>query len=201
MHLFDLKPYKRKARWRKRRDERREPAIYTNQIKGLCPRVPNYIWVCDFTYLEWQDRFVYLATVMDLFTREIVGWHVSTRHTVNLTINALQDALITRGTKPVFIHSDQGSEYLAKDYIKFATDWGITISMSKKASPWENGYQESFFNNFKTDLGLEFNRFRTIGQFTEAIHQTINYYNKHRIHTTLKTTPALYAQRVTGNFV
>ena len=73
--------------------------------------------------------------------------------------------------------------------------------MSKKASPWENGYQESFFNNFKTDLGLEFNRFRTIGQFTEAIHQTINYYNKHRIHTTLKTTPALYAQRVTGNFV
>jgi putative transposase len=195
MKLFDLKPYKRKARWRKRRDERREPAIYTNQIKDCCPRVPNYIWVSDFTYLEWQGKFIYLATVMDLYTREIIGWHVSTRHTTELVIKALHDALITTRAKPTFVHSDQGSEYLAKDYIKFVTGWGITISMSKKASPWENGYQESFYNNFKTDLGLEFNRFDTLGQFTEAIHQAINYYNKDRIHTTLKTSPTLFAQQ------
>jgi len=69
---------------------------------------------------------------------------------------------------------------------------GIKVSMSKKASPWENGYQESFFNNFKTELGLEFERFNTMGEFIEAIHQTINYYNQYRIHTTLRMPPAKF---------
>ncbi len=64
--------------------------------------------------------------------------------------------------------------------------------MSKKAPPWENGYQESFFNNFKTDLGLEFDRFNSLGELVEAIHQTINYYNQRRIHTTLKMPPAKF---------
>lgn len=64
--------------------------------------------------------------------------------------------------------------------------------MSKKVSPWENGYQESFFNNFKTDLGLEFDRFDSLGELVEAIHQTINYYNRRRIHTTLKMPPTKF---------
>jgi transposase InsO family protein len=130
---------------------------------------------------------------MDLFTREIVGWHLSSRHTQELTITALKDALASRKlAKPKFIHSDQGSEYLAKEYIRFAKEWQIQISMSRKASPWENGYQESFYNNFKTDLGLEFDRYNTTGEFIEAVHQTINYYNRRRIHTSLKTTPDKY---------
>ena len=196
MKLFGLKPYKRQARWRKRRDEQRAPMPYPNLVKGLCPRVANYVWVCDFTYLDFQDRFLYLATVVDLFTREVLGWHVSTRHTKDLVIEALQDALITRClVRPRIIHSDQGVEYASKDYIQFATNWGIEISMSKKASPWENPYQESYFNNFKTDLGLEFSRFDTVGEFIEAIHQTINYYNKHRIHTSLKMSPSNFYQQ------
>jgi putative transposase len=73
---------------------------------------------------------------MDLFTREIVGWHLSLRHTQELTITALKDALVTRHfSKPKFIHSDQGSEYLAKEYLKFTEEWRIQISMSRKASP------------------------------------------------------------------
>lgn len=195
MRLFNLKPYRRKARWHKSRDERREEAVYINQIKGFCPRVPGYTWVCDFTYLKWFSRYIYLATVMDIYSREIVGWHISTRHTTDLTTNALKDALKSKGKKPTYIHSDQGSEYNSKQYIKYLNTWGINISMSKKASPWENPFQESFYNNFKTDLGLEFNRFTTLGQFTSAIHQTINYYNHQRIHTSLKTTPSLFAQK------
>lgn len=66
--------------------------------------------------------------------------------------------------------------------------------MSKKGSPWENGYQESFYNNFKTDLGLEFDRFNSLGELVEAIHQTINYYNQQRIHTTLKMSPNQFKQ-------
>lgn len=81
MQLNHIKPYKRKARWRKRRDERRAPALFQNQIKNQCPLRPNYTWVGDFTYLPFKGRFIYLATFMDLFTREIVGWQVSQTHT------------------------------------------------------------------------------------------------------------------------
>ncbi len=193
MHLFGIKPYKRKARWRKRRDEKRAPAPYLNQIKDLCLQAPNEVWTSDFTYLKFRKQYVYLATVMDLFTREIVGWHLSLRHTQELIITALKDALVTRQfSRPKFIHFDQGSEYLAKEYLKFTKEWRIQISMSRKASPWENGYQESFYNNFKTDLGLEFDRFNSTGEFIEAVHRTINYYNRQRIHTSLKTTPTKY---------
>lgn len=73
---------------------------------------------------------------------------------------------------------------------------GIKISMSTKASPWENAYQESFYDNFKTDLGLEFERFATVGEFVEAIHKTIRYYNQHRIHTKLKMSPQNVAGKI-----
>ena len=72
---------------------------------------------------------------------------------------------------------------------------GVKISMSKKGSPWENGYQESWYDNFKTDLGLQFERFETIGEFVEAIHQTIFYYNTKRIHTNLKMPPLSFKQK------
>ena len=94
----------------------------------------------------------------------------------------------------MIIHTDQGSEYTAKEYIHLMASLDIKISMSAKASPWENSYQESFYDNFKTDLGLEFERFETIGQFVEAIHKTINYYNTQRIHLSLKTSPSKFRQ-------
>ena len=81
MNLYGIKPYKRKARWSKRRDLNKLESIFTNQIKGCFPIVPNHTWVSDFTYLRYNSRFIYLATFMDLYTREIVGWHLSARHT------------------------------------------------------------------------------------------------------------------------
>jgi len=195
MKLYDLKPYKRKGRWRKRRDERKPEAVYQNLIKGSFPIVPNLTWVSDFTFLRFNSKFIYLATFMDLYTREIVGWNLSARHTKDLVINAFFDAFENKGVLPKFVHSDQGVEYNCYDYTKLITDLGVTVSMSKKASPWENGYQESFYDNFKTDLGLEFDRFNSIGEFVEAIHQTINYYNHTRIHTSLKMSPAQFRQQ------
>ncbi|GIW59310.1 MAG: hypothetical protein KatS3mg087_0376 [Patescibacteria group bacterium] len=91
--------------------------------------------------------------------------------------------------KPTFVHTDQGAKYTSQDYTQLVQNFGVTISMSTKSSPWENGYQESFYNNFKTDLGLEFDRFTTTGEIVEAIHQQIYYYNHLRIHTTLKMPP------------
>lgn len=195
MKLFGIKPYKRKRKWRKRRDEDRPEAVFTNQIKDRFPVVPNHIWLSDFTYLRFNNRFIYLCTFMDLYTREIVGWSLSARHNKQLIFDAFFNAFKNKGVLPKFVHSDQGSEYNCKEYVKLITNLGITISMSKKASPWENGYQESFYRGFKTDLGLEFDRFDSVGEFVEAVHQTINYYNHRRIHTTLKMSPLQFKQQ------
>ncbi len=192
MREYGIKPYKRKARWRKRRDERREPQPYPNLIKGRCPIRPGVILVGDFTHIIYQGKVLYLATFMDVYTREIVGWHIATHHAKELVLEALLDAIKTFGKAPTIVHTNQGSEYCSKEYLTFLQSLGIQISMSKKASPWENGYQESFYNNFKTDLGLEFDRFATLGELIAAIYQTINYYNKKRIHTKLKMSPVQF---------
>ena len=144
--------------------------------------------------MRWKGRFIYLATFMDLFSREIVGWNVSTKHTKEFVLEAFWDAVISSGI-PKVVHTDQGTEYCSKEYIEFMNTLNVQISMSKKSSPWENAYQESFYNNFKTDLGLEFERFETPGGLIEGVHQTINYYNKERIHTTLKMSPTAFKQK------
>jgi len=195
MRLFKIKPYKRKARWKKKRDYGKPDSGYSNLIKGNCPIRPGVILVGDFTRIPYKNGIIYVATFMDLFTREIVGWNISTRHTSELVINALFDAIKTLGVMPKITHTDQGSEYNCKDYLELLKRFGIQISMSKKASPWENGYQESWYDNFKTDLGLEIDRFETIGELAEAIHQTINYYNKRRIHLSLKMSPYHFKQK------
>lgn len=191
MKINGIKPYKRKARWTKKRDWGRPDSGYPNLVKGACPIKPKVVFAGDFTRLYWNRQVFYLATFIDLFTREIVGWSISTRHTSELVIEAFLDAVRQVG-KPKIVHTDQGSEYTSADYISLMNDLEVTISMSAKASPWENAYQESFYNNFKTDLGLEFERFTTIGRLVEAIHQTINYYNQSRIHTALKMPPTKF---------
>ena len=159
-------------------------------------KVPKIVYAGDFTYLRWNNRFIYLATFLDIYTREIVGWSVSAKHTENLVIEAFIDAVIKNG-KPLIVHTDQGSEYRSKEYISLMNELGVKISMSKKGSPWENGYQESFYDNFKTDLGLEFERFTTVGAFVEAIHTTIQKYNTQRIHLALKMPPLSFKKRHT----
>jgi len=196
MRLYCIKPYKRMARWSKKRDKGKPDRGYPNLIKGSCPISPKVVYVGDFTRLFWNGKVIYLATFMDLFTREVVGWSISTRHTYELVQNAFKEALTSFG-KPIIIHTDQGSEYTSKEYSKLMESLNVKISMSKKGSPWENGFQESFYDNFKTDLGLEFERFETIGEFVEAIHKTVNYYNRERIHLAFKTAPSKFRQ----NFV
>jgi len=194
MKLYGIKPYKRKRAWRKRRDLRRAPAPYLNLTKGSCPIIPTLIWASDFTYLRYRGKTYYLCTYMDLYTREIVGWQISHRHTKELILETFMDAVKDQGRIPRMVHSDQGSEYCSREYTSLMDFLGIQVSMSKKASPWENGFQESFYNNFKTELGLEIDRYSSTGHLIEAIHQTINYYNQQRIHTALKMSPCQFRQ-------
>lgn len=194
MRLYGIKPYKRKARWTKKRDWGKPDPGYPNLVKGSCPIKPNTIFAGDFTRIYWNRQVFYLVTFIDLFTREVVGWSISSRHTKELVIEAFLDAVRTIG-KSLIVHTDQGVEYTSKDYLALMTSLKVQISMSAKASPWENAYQESFYNNFKTDLGLEFERFETIGELVEAIHQTIRYYNQERIHTSLKMPPTKFKHK------
>lgn len=189
MKIFHLKPAKRrKTKFVKPDDIGKPMAQFTNKIETFCPIRPNIVWVGDFTHIRFQNTWVYLATVMDIFTREIIGWHLSATHTKDLVIEAFIDALDKRKTTPVYFHSDQGSEYESEEYIEMMNNNKIIFSMSRKSSPWENGYQESFYSGFKLDLG-QTNYYQTIGELYEVIAQTIAYYNNDRIHTTLKTSP------------
>lgn len=196
MKKFGIKPYRRRVRRpAKPNDLGKPPANVPNVTKTLCPIAPFVVYVSDFTYIRYQERFIYLATVMEMFTREIVGWNVSRYHNRALVIGALTDAMKrTGGTAPQYIHSDQGSEYDAEDYMTIAHAYGITISMSDKHSPWQNAFQESFYSHFKVDFG-DPDRFESLPEFIEAIHQQIMEYNTNRIHTVLKTTPQLFRTR------
>lgn len=166
-----------------------------NVTKILCPVAPFIVHVSDFTYIRYQEWFIYLATVMEMYTREIIGWNVSRYHNKALVIGALMDAMKRTGGKaPQYIHSDQGSEYDSDDYMDIASSFGMMISMSDKHSPWQNAFQESFYSHFKVDLG-DPERFETLPEFIEAIHHQMTDYNTNRIHTVLKTTREQFRKR------
>lgn len=194
MRLFGIKPYRRRGRkFRKSKDL---GTVYPNLIQSLpFPDKPNLIWVSDFTHIPFHGKVVYLATIKDVFDRNVVGWSLLTTHSVQLIIAALIDAVEKYGRAAV-LHSDQGSEYKSRVYGQFAKSLGIQLSMSRKASPWENGYQESFYSQFKVDLG-DPNRYRSLGELAAAIYQEIHYYNNQRIHTTLKMPPMKFSERQT----
>lgn len=192
MQLYGIKPYRRRGK--KPFKKTGSPAlVFPNLLLKVFPSGPNQIWVSDFTYLRFKGSFVYLATVMDLFNREIIGFSVMTGHGVALVINALLSAINFRA-QPSILHSDQGREYTAKTYTGLVTTLGIGLSMSRKASPWENGYQEAFYSQFKVDLG-DANRFETLGELIAEIYQTIYTYNHQRIHSVLKMSPRQYLTR------
>jgi len=195
MRLFGIKPYRRKGKkLTKKRDLGQIVAPYQNWLLLIpFPEYEGIVWVSDFTYIPFHGRFVYLATIIDLFTREVVGWSVWTAHSSQLVLLALIDAL-EKHPAAKYLHSDQGQEYKSQTYCRLAEQAGITISMSHKSSPWENGYQESFYGKLKTDLG-DPGRFKTLGELTAEIYLLIHSYNHHRIHTSLKMPPSAFADR------
>ena len=191
MKKFNLKPYRRKAKpLVKKADLNKPPTEFSNLIEDLTIDHPNQVWCTDFTYIKFRGRFIYLATIIDIYTREIVGFNISRFHNRFLVIGALINALDNH-PKPEIVHSDQGSEYDSQDFVDLVLGQGIKFSMSRKGSPWENGHQESFYGKFKFEVG-DLNRFETLGELIEYICQQINYYNNERIHTSLKMTPTQF---------
>lgn len=169
------------------------------EVEGFVALRPYHIWAEDFTYLWFNNRFYYLATVIDLYSRQIVGWSLGIHHDTELVTKALMDA-VSKYPTPAIIHNDQGKEYLSRIYQTICDSLEIDTSASAAGCPWENGFQESFYNHFKEELDANnLSRFDNDGKLFEAIAYRLHYYNTKRIHSALHTNPAAYAARFYQN--
>lgn len=166
---------------------------YINLIKDIAKElfVPHLIWVCDVSYFKFQGKFWYLVTIEDLATRQILASQVGKHHDSALIISAIKQAILVTSHTPTYFHSDQGTEFMAKTTTDYLELHGVQVSVSAKASPWQNGYKESFFGHFKDEFG-DINRFDTPGELIEEIYSQIHYYNFNRIHRSLKMSPVKY---------
>lgn len=163
-----------------------------NRIKKLMIGIPNQVWAGDFTELQWHSFTLYLATTIDLYTREIVGASVGLRHSADLIVSALQDAKDKRGgVTPTIFHSDIGSEYESGLCAAWLLRHQVLPSRSGKAHPWENGRQESFYGRFKQELG-SLSPCPTLEDAIATVHHRILYYNTKRIHTALRMPPRTF---------
>ena len=147
---------------------------------------PNRKWVADFSYIWTAEGWLYVAAVLDLFSRKVVGWSMSEKMNAQLVIDALMMAIWRRG-KPIALlhHSDQGSQYTSEDFQRLLADQGITCSMSRKGDCWDNAAMESFFSTLKLERT---NRKRYVTR-DEARADVFDYierfYNPRRRHSTL----------------
>lgn len=192
MRIFDLHPYRRRGR-KPRKSYGISEKRYPNLTSEMRAQYEGHIWAADFTYLPYKGKFLYVATMIDLFTRKIVGWSAMRNHGAPLVLQALFMALSSYA-RPLIFHSDNGREYNSKVFVRALCEIGIRISRTTPVSPWENGFQESFYAQFKIDLG-DPERFASLGELVYEIAKTMWTYNHARIHTALKMPPAMFAQR------
>jgi len=192
MKIYGIKPYRRVVKkWKKAPED--GSTSYSNLLKTQTPKGLGDIWVSDFTHVVYKGRWIYIATILDIYTRECVGISVLTTHATVLVSSAFNNAILNN-VPPRIIHSDQGSEYKSAEYTELVEGRGVLVSMSAPGCPWENGYQESFYGKFKVDLG-DVNRFESLGELVAEIYKTLHTYNMTRIHTALKMSPRQFAEK------
>lgn len=168
---------------------------FNNLLKDIhSPRV-NQVWASDLTYLKYQQKWLYLAAIQDIATKEVVGCNLGDKHNSDLVLKTIREAILKQNQPPVIFHSDRGREFLSENCIQYLKNQGTKISVSDTGSPWQNAHAESFFSRFKAETG-DLNRFEDLGQLTEYVYQFINYYNQERIITRLKTSPVKYKQQL-----
>lgn len=147
---------------------------------------PNSVWVSDITYIWTKEGWLYLATVIDLFSRQVVGWSISNKMTKEIVINAFQMAFWQRKPAPGLIfHSDRGSQYASKKFQKLLLNCGVISSMSKKGDCFDNAVAESFFGTLKTEL-IYFANYTTRKEARRDIVDYLEmFYNSNRLHSYL----------------
>jgi transposase InsO family protein len=176
---------------------RRRVRVITTDSRHTFPVVPNrlaqqgpvtgpdQVWVSDITYLRTDEGWLYLATVMDLYSRRIVGWSLQDTLERRLTLEALALAVGQRGPRPGLLHhSDRGSQYACHDYQAALARHGMVASMSRRGDPYDNAAQESFFGSLKSELPRE--RWDTRAQARREVFAYLEvFYNRQRLHSSL----------------
>jgi transposase InsO family protein len=167
------------------------PNLLNQKFKAAAP---DHTWVGDITYVHTNEGWLYLAVLLDLFNREVVGWSTSSRLTRQLTIDALKMALGRRNPgKNLMHHSDQGSQYASNDYQKILKEHQVTCSMSRKGNCYDNAVAESFFGRLKSEW-LHHKRYKSRSEATQSIFYYIEiFYNRKRRHSSINyVTPQEY---------
>lgn len=163
-----------------------EPIAPNRLATAPTPTAPNQIWVADITYIETAEGWLYLAAILDLYSRKIVGWAMSERIDTTLILKALAMALLHRNAPAgLLFHSDRGAQYASADYRAALANAGLTASMSRKGNCYDNAFIESFWSTLKMDL-IYRRAFRTRADAKREIFDYIEvFYNRQRSHTAL----------------
>lgn len=166
---------------------------YYNLIKEWVPTKPNELWCSDVSFIPFEGRWWYVATIEDVVTRQVIAVQMGKYHNSQLILTIIKQAIQRTGTVPKVFHTDQGTEFMARLCTSYLENLGVNVSASDKGCPWQNGFQESLFGRFKEEFG-DFGRFVTVSELIEEIYGQVRYYNEDRIHTALRMPPSRYAQ-------
>ena len=176
-----------KRRYKATTDSKHALPVAPNVLdRDFTPRAPNQTWTADLTYVWTAEGWLYLAIVLDLFNREIVGWSIKPRMTADIVTDALTMAWFRRKPGPGLIHhSDRGSQYASHAFQEKLTEYGMICSMSRKGNCWDNAPSESFFNSLKNER-VHGTRYETRDEAIADLFAYIEvFYNRSRRHSTL----------------
>ena len=176
-----------KRRFKATTDSKHSLPVAPNLLnRNFTPSAPNQVWTADLTYIWTAEGWLYLAVVLDLFNREVVGWSLKPRMTADIVIDALAMAWFRRRPAPgVIHHSDRGSQYASHAFQARLKEYGMTCSMSRKGNCWDNAPTESFFNSFKNER-VHGTRYATRAEaIADAFDYIEPFYNRKRKHSTL----------------
>jgi putative transposase len=177
-------------------DSRHSFEVYLNLAKRMELTAPNQLWVADLTYVRVQQEFVYLAVVLDAFSRRVVGWALNQSLRSTIAVDALQQAIDERNPLPGLVHhSDRGVQYASEDYINLLRKRGATCSMSRVGNPYDNARCESFLKTLKQEeiYCREYRDMEDLRVHSSAFIE--KYYNRERLHSALGyVSPAAFEQ-------
>lgn len=171
-------------------DSNHKHPVYPNLLKGLEVTGINQVWVADITYIRIMTGFVYLAVILDIFSRRVVGWALSKRIDHELTVAALHMAIQARNPGPGIIHhSDRGVQYACQDYVKVLNEHQFKISMSASGNPYDNAFAESFMKTLKKEEVYlwEYESFTDVVERIPLFIETV--YNRKRVHSGIQYLP------------